>query len=244
MPSRPEPSAAAASFLALHYAGITVHAAFLAGSVVTGSATSTSDLDLVVVAEHPDAPFRASYLEKGWPIEVFTHTPASCRRYFQSDARRRQPSLATMCATGTVLYDGGMASGLQAEAAALLAAGPEPLTELELCRYRYVLTDLLDDLEGAHTGRRSADLFLTVALLLQHWPGFVLGTRRHWGGQGKWALRQLERCDPGLAAALVDAIAAFWRQGDPGPLVALVETSLAPYGGRLFAGFREAGRRE
>ena len=42
------------------------HAAFLAGSVVRGDATPTSDLDIVVVTDHPEAPFRESLYFQGY----------------------------------------------------------------------------------------------------------------------------------------------------------------------------------
>lgn len=49
-------------------------AAFLAGSVVRGEATSTSDLDIVIVGDDIRAPYRESFHELSWPIETFVHT--------------------------------------------------------------------------------------------------------------------------------------------------------------------------
>src|SRR6476659_10176637 len=77
-------------------------AAFLGGSVIRGEATPTSDLDIVIVTTSKDAPYRESFVEFGWPIEAFVHTKDSLKDFFASDAKRRTPSLQTMCAEGIV----------------------------------------------------------------------------------------------------------------------------------------------
>ena len=48
----------------------TARGAILAGSVVTGGATDASDLDIVVIADDPDAPYRRSIHFEGWPAEL------------------------------------------------------------------------------------------------------------------------------------------------------------------------------
>jgi predicted nucleotidyltransferase len=207
--------------------------AFLAGSVVRGEGTPTSDLDLVVVGD--EGPWRASYLAEGWPVEAFVHTEASLRDYFGSDAARRMPSLPRMCAEGLVVVDpAGRAEALRAEARALLDAGPPALEAAELAQRRYGLTDLVEDLEGAADPH---ELRFIAAELAQVASDFRLAYHRRWSGRGKWALRALAAADPDAAVALSDALAAAVGDGRREPLVAFVDATLAPAGGRLFAGF-------
>ena len=45
--------------------------AVLAGSVVRGEETDTSDLDIVVFEKSITSSYRESFIDFGWPIEVF-----------------------------------------------------------------------------------------------------------------------------------------------------------------------------
>lgn len=215
-------------------------AAFLAGSVVRGDATPTSDLDIVVITDRPDAPFRESLYFEGWPVEIFVHTPDSARRYFASDAARRMPSLPVMVAEGELLRSAGdVAQTLRAAAERLLDAGPEPFTPEMIESHRYFITDLLDDLEGAVDG---AERFFIAAELASRTIDLWLGVHGQWTGRGKWALRALRRHDAVQADRLEAALAQLER-GERQPLIGFVEAVLAPVGGRLFAGYRQAGRK-
>ena len=215
-------------------------AAFLAGSVVRGDATPTSDLDIVVIIDHPDAPFRESLYYQGWPVELFIHTPESIHRYFASDADRRMPSLPVMVAEGQILRSqDGAAEALQAEAVRLLETGPEPLPASAIEAQRYALTDLLDDLEGAGEG---AEAFLIAAELATRAVDLWLGYHARWTGRGKWSLRALRRFDPVQADRLETALARL-NQHEQQPLIDFVEAVLAPVGGRLFAGYKQGGRK-
>lgn len=217
------------------------HAAFLAGSVVRGDATSTSDLDIVVVIDHPEAPFRESLLFEGWPVEIFVHTSESVRRYFASDAERRMPSLPVMVVEGAVLVNqAGAADALRAEAQTLLAAGPAPLDAQALTNQRYFVTDLLDDFEGSAV---HAESFFIAAELAVRAIDLWLGLHQQWTGRGKWAMRALRRHDPVQADRLAAALQALDSSGNKQPLVDFVEGVLAPAGGRLFAGFKQGGRK-
>lgn len=237
MTHRSDAMTTAAAFIVVHYPEC--QAAFLAGSVVRGDHTPTSDLDIVVVTGRPDAPFRESLYFGGWPVEAFVHTPESLRRYFASDVARRRPSLPMMCVEGAVLRDrDGLAAQLRAEAEALLAAGPPPLTPEEADSLRYTLTDLLDDLQGAAD---SGERYFIAAELAQRAAEFVLITHGQWAGSGKWTLRALRRYNPTLADRLADALRDLYCHRRADALIAFVDGALAPAGGRLFAGFRQQG---
>ncbi len=52
-------------------------AARLGGSLATGMATTTSDLDIIVLLDEPPAPLRASTVVEGWPVELFDGEPGA-----------------------------------------------------------------------------------------------------------------------------------------------------------------------
>lgn len=215
--------------------------AILGGSVVRGEATKTSDLDLFILTDVPEAPYREARQFLGWPVEIFVHSPASYREYFDREVRQRLPVLLHLCAEGVVLRDaGGWGERVRVEARARLAAGPPPLREKEVDLYRYRLTALLEDFEGST--RREEDLW-TAQQLARLVAEFVLSRHRRWLGHGKWMNRALAAFDPALAARLAGALERFYGQADKSELVACAEEALAAAGGRLFAGFRMEGER-
>src|SRR5437764_5257361 len=125
-------------------------AAFLAGSVLRGEGTPTSDLDIVIITDREGTPYRESFARDGWPIDVFVHNERSIEDFFEQDAKRYQPSLQQMCAEGLLLRDVDSAGArIKEEARRQLEAGPQPLTPGELDRLRYTVTDLLDDFSGS-----------------------------------------------------------------------------------------------
>lgn len=237
--ARPHAMDAAQRFVADRFSDC--RAAFLAGSVVRGDATATSDLDIVVVIDHPEAPFRESLFFEGWPVEIFVHTPESVLRYFNSDAERRMPTLPVMVVESAVLVSqDGTAETLRDRAQALLDAGPAPLTEQALTNQRYFVTDLLDDFEGSTD---HAESFFIAAELAIRTIDLWLGLNGQWTGRGKWVMRALRRYDPVQADRLAVALQALDITGDKQPLIDFVEGVLAPAGGRLFAGFKQGGRK-
>ena len=238
--TRPAPQTAAAALIEARYPEC--DAAFMAGSIVRGEGTATSDIDLVVITTRPEAPFRESLVFERWPVEAFVHSEESARRYFQMDAKDRRPMLPMMCAEGLILRDrDGAASRIKAEAQALLDAGPAPLTPEERDNYRYALTDQLDDLEGCD---RPDELLYIAPELAALAAEFLLAFNGRWVSRGKWIPRSLGRYDPVLAARLTAALEAVYRTGERDQLVAFVDAVLAPAGGRLFAGYHRAGQPE
>src|SRR5947209_12715597 len=133
---RSDPVDAARRFVEQHFPEAT--AALVGGSVIRGEGTSTSDLDIVVIGDNGDAPFRASYVYEGWPVEVFVHTEESLPQWIAKDGERRRPSMAMMVAEGVpVRGEGALVERMKAIARALLDRGPDPLTPdaLEDCRF-------------------------------------------------------------------------------------------------------------
>lgn len=209
-------------------------AAFLGGGVLSQRRTATSDLDIVVLLPGPPAPYRESLRWRGWPVELFVHDLASVETYFAVDAADRKPSLARMIAAGKQLTSvGDTGTQVRELAESVLAAGPPEPTAAELEWRRYGLTDLLDDLAGSTDPAETAVICWTV---WTHAAELALLLSGSWLGGGKWLLRELRAADPALAAEFVGAI------GDPARLTAAADKVLARAGGRLWAGYRQAGR--
>lgn len=213
--------------------------AWLSGSVVLGGATSTSDLDVTVLLDEAE-PHRVSLVYQGWPVEVFVHTEASIRWFVARDVARRRPTMARLVSSGVALLPGGNGAVLQEQCAAVVAAGPAPLTDAELTMARYTLTDLLDDLAGG------ADQELLDAIAIDVWRSTAelhLAVNRAWTGSSKWLIRELRQLDEatngdvtsrlrvGLLAALSGTVSA---------LTAVADEVLDDVGGRLWAGLHLA----
>ncbi len=215
-------------------------AVFAGGSRVEARATATSDLDLVVVTDDPEAPFRATHRFDGVAIEVFAHSEESLRSWAlrEAAAERRSP-LLRMCARGVLVRDlSGVGAAVQDEFRSVYEAGPRPLTEEDVAWRRYLLTDMRDDLEAPHSAAEAAITAAHLAVLLAN---FACEQRRWWTGTGKWALRHLTECAPELARELDQALHASGR-GDHTPLLTLTDSVLASAGGRLQEGFTQSGK--
>ena len=210
-------------------------AAFLAGSVVRGEATATSDLDIMVIVPEGSPTYRESFQAFEWPVEVFVHTPFVHRQFVEKEAARRRPSTSMMDCEGIILRDvDGLASQLKKEACALLEQGPPPLAAAELALARYGVSDLMDDLAEA----RADEAFLIAAQLAEASVNLILDCHRRWRGNGKWAMRMLRRLDPALATRLAEALSAFYTAGDKSSLMDFAAHALTLAGGRLWEGFK------
>lgn len=217
-------------------------AAWLAGSVVAGTATATSDLDVTVLLAGPPAPFRESLRHDGWPVELFVHTVESVDLWLGRDRAHRRPTLARLIAGGVRLVGvGDTAEVVESTCRDFLLAGPEPLTDSERDDLRYALSDQLDDLADA------TDPVVRTAVAVQLWQSaadLLLAERSCWSGTGKWLVRELTAFDrrfdtrfgPRLHGGLVTAI-----HGETTLLVEVATEVLDASGGRLWEGYRVGG---
>ncbi|MGG1660116.1 nucleotidyltransferase domain-containing protein [Brevibacillus sp. NRS-1366] len=226
------PIEAAKRFIDKHFP--TCQGAVLAGSVVRGEATDTSDLDIVVFDKDLASAYRESFIDFGWPIEVFVHSLTSYQHYFQMDFQDAKPSLQRMVVEGIPLRDEGMIDFIKKEAKEMLENGPEKWTEEMITTKRYFITDVLDDFIGCTN--RAEQLFIanTLAELIQE---FVLRTNGCWIGSSKWMIRALKNYDVKFTEEFVEAFDTFYTTGDQSKVIQLSDRVLEPYGGRLFEGF-------
>jgi hypothetical protein len=95
------------------------------GTIIRGTPSPSSDLDIVVIHEQPWRQ-RVQCFFQGVPAELFVNPAYQVRKAFAAEAREARPVLAHMLSTGTIELDRtGIALELQAEAAASLARGPQ-----------------------------------------------------------------------------------------------------------------------
>ncbi|MFQ3543998.1 nucleotidyltransferase domain-containing protein [Halobacillus rhizosphaerae] len=229
---RLEPYLAACRFVEENYPDCT--GALLAGSVVRGQTTETSDLDIVIFDQQVETSYRESRIECQWPVEVFVHNLTSYRHFFKSDCARGRPSLPRMVAEGKVISGEEYLTDIKKEAERLLAMGPAPWDYQTIESKRYFLTDTLEDVIGATEAGEELFAVNTLAELLSE---FILRTNQQWTGTSKWLARSLRDYDKGLAQQFINLFDHYYRCREKGPLIDFTDQVLKPYGGRLFAGF-------
>lgn len=239
MKSRLEPIVAAKTFISMHFPHC--QAAVLAGSVVRGEATETSDLDIVVFDQTLESSYRESLIEYGWRIELFAHNLTSYRAFFDQDRQRAMPSLPTMVAESVVLKDTSVIETIKHEAKDLLERGPDVWSDEMIEMKRYFLTDALDDLIGCQNRQEGLFISSTIGDLICE---FILRTNGKWTGTSKWAYRALARHDNELAHQLATALESYYRNNEIDDLVYFVDEAMLPFGGRLFEGFSRGKSKE
>ena len=209
---------------------------FVAGSIVRGEGTPYSDLDLVVVYPRLACAARESFRHDGYPVEAFLHDPDTLEYFFdQVDRPSGVPSLPQMVLEGIELPANDLSRALKQRAAALIAAGPPPLDAETEARWRYTVTDLLDDLRGA---RSHDELIATGAELYDRLADYHLRRLGHWSGKGKAIPRALDRLDREFAVRYCRSFDTLFRVDDAREVIALAEEMLRPAGGPLFDGYR------
>lgn len=91
MVKRIDPIVAAEQFIDKHF--LNCQGALLAGSVVRGEATETSDLDIVIFDKGLTSSYRESMIDFGWPVEVYAHNLTSYKYFIEMDCKAAKPSI-------------------------------------------------------------------------------------------------------------------------------------------------------
>lgn len=230
--NRLSPMQAAQLFVSEHFSDC--NGALLAGSVVRGEATETSDLDLVIFDESQSSSFRESFVKYDWPIEIFVHNLTSYKTFFKLDLDQATPSMQRMVSEGLVIRDTGIIASIKKEANEQLMKGPEVWSEETIQVKRYFITDTLDDFIGSVD---LAEAICCANTLFELVANFVLRTNRCWTGTSKWLIRSLRQYDADLSKRYVEAFDQFYKYGHKNQVVELVDDVLNPFGGRYFHGF-------
>ncbi len=210
--------------------------AFMAGSVVRGEASTYSDIDLVVIYDHIEQPFRESFIHKDWPVEAFVHDSDSLQEWFATDAQQGRSSLLEMISEGLeVPAASQLSTELKKQAEKLILQGPIALTGEEIEDRRYRISNLLDDIRDP---RSREELIAAAAVLYKELADFYLRGRTLWSAEGKTVLRRLRKADPAFLRRFSEAFEALYTQNQISKAVALTEDLLNEHGGVLFEGYR------
>jgi hypothetical protein len=209
---------------------------FLAGSLIRGDGTSTSDLDLVVVFEELPSAYRESFRFDQWPVEAFVHDAATLRYFFlEVDRPSGIPSLPTMVSEGIeVPRPSEFSRSLKALANRVIANGPPSWQRTDNEASRYAITNLIDDLREV---RSRAEQTASASALYTALANHYLRARGVWSAKDKSIPRRLQQVDSSFAARFIAAFEELFRDGRPAAVIVLTEEVLAPDGGWLFDGY-------
>ena len=209
---------------------------FLAGSLVRGEGTSTSDLDLVVVFKSLPNAYRESFRFGDWPVEAFVHDPQTLAYFFHKvDKPSGVPSLPTMVSEGIEIPQSSEFSrAIKASADSVLAEGPLPWARTDIDSSRYAITGLVDDLREP---RSRAEQFATATALYAALSNHFLRKRGVWSAKDKTIPRQLRKVDSSFSEKFAASFNALLERGESAQVIALAEQVLASDGGWLFEGY-------
>lgn len=217
-------------------------AAFLGGSVATGHATTSSDLDLLVVLPERwvDTAFVETSRFEGQLVEAFVYGRGALSTWLERGRSQHRPVLDRLAAEGIPLINGPLNQELGEHCRAVLDAGPEPADPDDLARRAYSLSAHLDDLADRDDTATTdpAERAVLAWTLWREAAELSLLADRQWLGSGKWLVRELRRSGDisGLAEWVAD------ESGDIRSLVALAERVLDRAGGYLQDGFLRGER--
>lgn len=155
------------------------------------------------------------------------------------EATEHKATTLQMIADGHILKSmDEAAEHIQSDAFERLSKGPAPITDEEMLRRRYMLTDQLDDFIGATD---QTELFYIAEQLVIGTSELALLSKSRWLASGKWLSRHLEVSDPNLPARLVEATKAVLDHGEKLPLEVVVREILERVGGPFSEGYRVSG---
>lgn len=215
--------------------------AWLAGSVVRGEATATSDLDITVLDETVLV-HQESLCYEGWPVELFVNCEAGIRHFVAKDLSHRKPSTARLVAHGVALIPGAGGAELRDYCEHVLTSGPGRMSPEDLTAERYALSDLLDDLRASAPGP------IGTAIAVKTWRcaiELVLAVNGRWNGGGKWLARELLAFDLEAGTTWTSRLDHALRralEGDSTELEHAATAVLDEAGGRLWEGYYQAAR--
>ncbi|MFZ4715426.1 MAG: nucleotidyltransferase domain-containing protein [Bacteriovoracaceae bacterium] len=205
----------------------------LAGSVMRGEGTPSSDLDIVVIYERLDNAWRDSFHFEGWPVEVFVHDLETLNYFFQSLERPSGvPSLPSMVIEGKMIPSANpILEKAKNLAKKVVDAGPIPWTEKEIMRGRYNITDICDDMKSP---RSDAELIASGVRLYEVITDFYFRSKNKWSAKGKSIPRRWRQENEDLAEKFIQAFEDLFQRKTTNSVMRFAEEVLTPYGGWLF----------
>ncbi len=209
---------------------------FLAGSVVRGEATASSDLDLVVVFEEVETASRQSFFFSDWPVEVFVHDPQTLDYFFRKvDRPTGVPALPTMVSEGVEVPSRTLFGQRQRDLAnRLLEEGPPLWSQEERDHSRYMISDMVEDIRAP---RSSSELRVVLSDLYSALANHYFRSQNLWSAKGKNIPRALARHDNTVHDGFCEAFAIAFKEETVTSVIQLCEDVLGPDGGFLFDGY-------
>lgn len=207
-------------------------AAILHGSVARNEARQNSDLDILIIVNDDINFYRKIFHEYGWIIE----TGISSRRFneekVQHPTTNHAPSYITSFAEGIILKDqNNFAKSLKERAIEILEQSPNALSQQEIDQYRHIITDWLDDFIDCISYEEEMFIVHDLAIMTAQ---LLLAYNRQWIGERKWMYRVLYKSDHQYAKQLIIAMEHFYRSGEKGRLIDVIESILMMVGGKLY----------
>lgn len=208
---------------------------FVAGSVVRGQATSTSDIDITVLYDDTFSHIhRSAVREEGWLIEFFVHNLKAQNFYFDRGRKDGACTMSAMVAAGIMIPEPHpVLERQQVLARDIISAGPEPLEPNKFEFQRYLICAYLDDLEDQDD---RGIIIATLAELYNTLGNFHLRAAGNWSGSGKPLLRILRERNEEFAARYEAAFEEAFSSGQTSAVRQLAMEVIAPYGGWLQEG--------
>lgn len=210
---------------------------FLAGSIVRGEGTAYSDLDLVVIFNKLPTAYRESFYFQGFPIEAFVHDPETLNYFlYELDRPSGVPSLAQMILEGVEVPEASeFSQSLKRLAALVIESRPPTLSEEDIRKLRYNLTNLVDDIRQP---RSKDELVASGTELYEALADYYFRTNNLWSAKGKSIPRILKQADADLCLRYCNSFEELFASGQPAKVIAIAEEILKPNGGFLFDGHK------
>jgi predicted nucleotidyltransferase len=210
---------------------------FLAGSIMRGEGTPYSDLDLVVIFDKLPVAYRESFYFQGYPVEAFVHDPETLNYFlYEIDRPSGIPSLAQMILEGVeVPKPNDLSQSLKRLAASVIELRPQKLSEEDIRKLRYSVTNLVDDIRHP---RSKDELVAAGTELYEALADSYFRTNNLWSAKGKSIPRILKQADADLCSRYCDSFEELFVNGRPERVIALAEEMLRLTGGFLFDGHK------
>ena len=216
---------------------IRMHVIFWAGSVVNNQGTTASDLDLVIVYEELPNAFREAFIFDEWPIDAFVHTIGTLRYFFEESKNGSGISgLIQMILHGREITEPSpFSKHIKTLAEQFLQKGPIAWNKEKMDTERFLITDLLEDIEFPKT---RTEQIASTASLYDLLAQFYFRSQNKWSASGKSIARYLELDNPALAQNFTESFECVFKTGNITHLKQLTQKILQPYGGFLWEGYK------
>ncbi|QUH20174.1 nucleotidyltransferase domain-containing protein [Alkaliphilus sp. B6464] len=215
----------------------------LAGSIIRGEGTMTSDLDIVVIYEKIDCAFRESFIYEGIMVEVFAHDLSTAKYFMHTvDFNNGAPIIATMITEGIVIPKKiGLSDELKRIAEEFISKGPNEANINKINSMRYSITNLIDDLIDS---KNRYEQIATGCRLYEEVAELYFSANRIWNGKAKSIVRVMKKHDHEFAERYNDSFDLLFKNGDDSMAVEISEEVLNLVGGYLFNGYRLVAKPE